>query len=183
MKNKLITKLSNSPLIKQLNADLKERSKPLIEYWLRLSSREQNLLMGAGIIIVATLIFSILSSVVALEQNLRQEYVQSQQYRLDAETMAKQYKNLNSITSNDFSSVNGDKIKGDVSQALNVKNADVLISNNTLTINVANAKFGDVILLLDQLRKSYGLFPDKLKITRLSQSGFVAFTASFTVSN
>lgn len=170
-----------SQFIKNIKIQIIERLKPVKDYWLTLSPREQRLIMGGGIILAAAIAIIGINYAIELRSDLQKQYLRNAQYHFDAEVMAKEYRDLVKTTSNDFSSVNSERIKGDVNNALGNVPFDVILSDNTLTINVAEAPFENALLLLDQLRRSYGLFPIKLKMTRLSKSGFVAFSASFNV--
>lgn len=180
MKKKINLQIKNQ-FIKNITTRMTERLKPLKAYWITLSSREQKLLMSGGIVLVVVIAFMGITSAIELQSDLQKQYLKNAQYHFNAEVMSKEYRDLISITSNDFSSVNSEKIKGDVNNALGNVTFDVILSDNTLIINVAEAPFENSLLLLDQLRRSYGLFPIKLKMTRLSKSGFVAFSASFNV--
>lgn len=156
-----------------------QKLKPLREYWIRQSQRDQQILIILGAAVGLMLILLVITSAVGFKNGLKEEYTGVAQQRIDAQIVAKQYKDLSQITPNDFSTVNSEKVKGDATQILGVKDADVILADNTLSIKATNVKFESVMLFLDQLRKSYGLFPEKLKITRLSQSGYVAFSTSF----
>jgi type II secretory pathway component PulM len=180
LNKKSLLKFDNSTLNLWLD-NLQERLNNVVAYWMRLSSREQQLLGISSILIVLFIIFSIIGSAIDLSNNLEKNYIQYEWYQLNAQSMAKEYKQLNQITSNELSQVTREKVKEDIIQVLDVKNPDVIIADNMITINIANAKFELVILLLEQLRKSYGLFPTKLKFTRLLQSGFIAFNGTFKV--
>lgn len=158
---------------------LQKQLKPLKDYWLGMSQRDQQVLMVVGSVVGLMLIMLIISSGIGFKNSLKDDYTLMAQQRIDAQIIAKQYKELSNITPNDFSSVNSDRIKGDALQVMGIKDAEVLFADNNLTIKVTSTKFDSVMLFLDQLRKSYGLFPNKLKITRLAQSGYVTFSASF----
>jgi type II secretory pathway component PulM len=155
------------------------RLKPIKDYWLRLSGRDQQVLMIAGSIIALMFVVLIISSAIGIKNSLKINYTTIAEQRIDAQIIAQQYKDLSQTTPNDFSSVNSDRIKGDATQILDVKDAEIIFSDNTLSVKVGNAKFEKVMQFLDQLRKSYGLFPNTLTITRLSQPGYVALNVSF----
>ena len=156
------------------------RLQPVREYWKRLTERDQQILLLGGMVLALLLIFSVISAAIDYRQQVKGSYLQLERYRIDAQLIASNYKELANLTPNDFSSVNTDRIKGDSSQIMEVTDADVVLADNTLTVKANNVKFEAAMNFLDQLRKSYGLFPEKLKITRLSQSGYVAFSATFT---
>lgn len=156
-----------------------QRLQPLKDYWFRMPKRDQQVLMIVGVVVGIMLIILIISSAIGFKNDLKADYTSIAQQRIDAQIIAKQYKDLSQITPNDFSNVNSDRVKGDAIQVLGTKDAEVIFADNNLTIKASNVKFESVMLFLDQLRKSYGLFPNKLKITRLAQPGFVAFTTSF----
>ncbi|MCX8514565.1 MAG: hypothetical protein RL017_72 [Pseudomonadota bacterium] len=162
-------------LIKQLD--------PVKNYWLRQTQRDQQILIIASAFVVVLMIVFIISSAVGYTSNLDNQYNSLTAQNIDAQVIARQYNDLSQITANDFSSVNSDRIRQDANQILDDKNADVIIADNVLTINANSIKFDNAMLFLDQLRKSYELFPDALKITRLPQSGYVSFHVSFNNVN
>ena len=181
MKEKLLSLLNKFKDKYQPQVDaLSLRMQPLREYWKRLSEREQQILALGGVFLVLMFLFSIISMGLDFKDGLKQKSMQLERYQIDAQIFAKQYKNVSQINPNDFSSVNTERVKNDAIGILEVKNPDVILADNTLTIKVDNTKFESVVAFLDQLRKSYGLFPAKLKITRLAQSGYVSFSATFT---
>lgn len=152
---------------------------PVKEYWKRLSERDQQILIIGGIFLILFTIFSIISMALSYRENLSDSYRQLGKYKIEAEVIASSYKSLANIMPNDFSSVNSDRIREDAIQILETKDADIVLADNILTIKANNVKFEATMLFLDQLRKSYGLFPSKLKITRMSQSGYVTFSVTF----
>ncbi|MBP9743562.1 MAG: type II secretion system protein M [Burkholderiales bacterium] len=152
---------------------------PVKDYWKRQTQRDQQILLIVAALIGAMLVLFIISSAIDFKNDLKTEYTLMAQQRMDAQIIAKQYKELSQITPNDFNSVNSEKIKGDAKQVLGEGNTEVIFADNILTVKKQNVKFDAVVQFLDQLRKSYGLFPDKLNITRSSQVGYVAFSVSF----
>lgn len=172
-------KLQNSSKLKDLVMELRLRLKPLENYYMSKTEREKQILLIGGVCLVLTFVYLMISSVVSFGNDLEASYNTIQNYRADADDLVRRYKYISKLTPNEFSTVSVDRVKGDVTQVLDTKNPDVQIIDSTLTIKVSKAKFTNVIELLNQLRKSYGMYPDKLKITRLSDSGFVAFNVSF----
>lgn len=178
MKKRNIKVVNNSG-IKNLINILNTKSKPLINYYLSKTERErQILLIGVGFIVLSIL-YLMINSIISFGEDIGNSYKTMQSYRADADDLIKRYKYISKLTPNEFSTITVDRIKGDVSQELDIKNPDVQIIDSTLTIKVGKAKFINVMQLFNQLRKSYGIYPDKLKITRLSDSGFVSFNVSF----
>ncbi len=163
----------------QIN-DLILRLQPLKEYWKQRSEREQQILIIGSIFIVIFIFFSIIGMALDYRNNLRESYHELQRYKIEAEVIAAGNKALANTTPNDFSSVNSDRIKADAAQIMDIKDADIILADNILTVKANNVKFEATMLFLDQLRKSYGLFPSKLVISRLSQSGYVALNVTFT---
>jgi len=172
-------KLANNSKIKDLIVELKVRLKPVENYYLSKTERERQILIVGGACLLLAIVYLMISSIVGIGSDVESSYNTIQSYRADANDLIKRYKYISKLSPNEFSTVNVDRIKGDISQALDVKTPDVQIIDSTLTVKVSKAKFSNVMELFNQLRKSYGIYPDKLKITRLSDSGFVAFNVSF----
>ncbi|MFN8770238.1 MAG: type II secretion system protein GspM [Neisseriaceae bacterium] len=176
-----ISNLKNNKRINEFIKQLQERAKPFIERWVRLTQREKQLLIILSGVIVAFILFSIISAAINIDTQLNKRYDILQAYKLDAQSIQNELKILSKTTANEFSTVSLTRVQGDVTQALGVTNPDVILQDNILTIKADNVSFESVILLLEQLRKSYGVFPTKLKITQ-SRSGYVNFNATFFVS-
>ncbi len=153
---------------------------PVISYWQKLSEREKKLLTLIGILLIFIISFFIISGIITWTNNLTKVYISKQKYMLEAGAISKQYKDIMQTSSNEFSVVKTEQIKNDLINLLDNKNPYVTLENNNLTINLDSAKFDSVMLLLDQLRKTYGIFPNTLKFTKIS-SGYVSFNGSFII--
>ncbi len=178
METKIIEKLFNK-YRPQIDA-LILRLQPLKDYWVKLSGRDQQILIGAGALVALMFIVLIISSALQFNTNLQNDRSILVEQKIDSEIIANQYKDLSDTTPNDFSTVNSDRIKGDATQILDVKDAEIILADNNLNITAKNAKFDKIMQFLDQLRKSYGLFPSTLTITRASQPGYANFKVGFT---
>ena len=154
--------------------------KPIVDYWVRLSRRDQQILMVAGGVIGLMFLVLIITSALQFKNTMEQDYTSLAIQKIDSQIIANQYKNLSLITPNDFSSANSDRIKADVAAIIDVKDAEILLDDNNLNIKAKNVKFEKITQFLDQLRKSYGLFPNRLIITRSSQSGYADFQVGFS---
>ena len=152
------------------------------KYWVTLQPREQQLLAGGSIILVLLAVFWLIGSAIDMQSNLNTSVLKLSQGAIVATSINKEYKDLDSISANSVNQVKNDQVRDDVSSALDTKMVDVLLQDGILTINVGEAEFSRVIILLDQLRNSYGLFPATVKINRLSQPGHIAFNATFMVN-
>ena len=167
--------------IKNVFSNYQPQLKSLSGYWNRLSDREKQLLMAASAAMVLFFSASILSSTLSLQDRLSTDFTETQKDYLKTNILYKQYTEVSQISANEFSKTSQDRIRGDAVQVLATSEPDVTIVGDKLTVNVDSAKFMSIMMFLDQLRNSYGLFPAKLKITRLSQSGYASLNASFIV--
>jgi type II secretory pathway component PulM len=173
---KWLTQIKNHDIVKQNLLILRN-------YWSKQTARDQMILMAVGVIIACALMFLIITGLITYTQNLR----------LTNQTLTTNLANVNYInakltqaqntSSPNFSTVNKDKITNMVKTLANKENFQVGLDNNTLNISGNNFKFDAIIVLLSQLRTTYGLFPDDLTITRLSQSGYVTFNITFNNVN
>ena len=164
-----------------LTEKLKEQSKPLVLRWLQFTAREKQLIIALLVALGGFVIFSIVGWAFDVSSKLEKQYKTVQAYQTSAQTIKNQYSALSKITANEFSDVSLQRIQGDVTQALSINTPDVTLQDNLLIIKADNVLFESAILLIEQLRKSYGIFPSKLKITQ-SRSGYVNFNATFVVS-
>ncbi len=155
------------------------RLQPIKEYWVKLSNRDQQILIGVGVIVAVMFIVLIISSAIQFKTSLQNDNSILIEQKIDSAIIASQYKDLSDTTPNDFSTANSDRIKGDATQILDVKEAEIILADNNLKINAKNVKFEKIMQFLDQLRKSYGLFPSTLTITRASQSGYADLKVGF----
>jgi type II secretory pathway component PulM len=165
-----------------LLANLKEKTEPLVDRWKTLSLREKRLLGGLAAICSIMVMFSIISGAISWANNLEVRYDKLQEFKLTSEFLKKEYSDLSMVTANEFSAVDLARIQGDIKDGLHVNNANVVLQDNLLVIKADNVLFDSVILLLDQLRKSYGIYPSKLKITQ-SGARYVDLNVTFAVSN
>lgn len=169
-----------SPYIQKLVQQLITLAQPVIAYYNRLSEREKQVAYFGVIAVALMFLYLFVSAAYSFQDGLERDYAIVQSYRADVEYLSKIYKDVNQLTPNEFSKVAAERIKGDF--AAIAANPDIEQTNNTLEVNIAQAKFSDTMDVLNQLRKNYGIFPAKLKITRLSKSGYVSFSASFGVN-
>lgn len=174
----------NKTKLQVLNVAM-ERIQPYLKdaknYWVQLSEREQLIVKVGAVSLGLMFLFLLTSSMFSLEGNLK-ESIRTNSIDLNNGKMLNlKMQDLSTITANEFTGVTAEKVKGDITQLFVVKEPDVALNDNTLIINIPGVKFDLVLLFLDQMRKSYGVFPDKLKIYRSSQSGMVDFYATFNV--
>ncbi len=150
-------------------------------YYFELSYREKFLINALGIVFAIFFIFSIGSGIVNFTSAINTNYALLKQYQTDAIILKNQYDSINAASGNQFNEVKLERIKADATSILRIEQPSINLENDTLSVNIDNATFENVILFLDQMRTSYGLFPQKLKITSLASSGSVAFLATFIV--
>ncbi len=161
--------------------NIKIKLQPLINRWTKFTPREKQLLLVISAIFSLFIIFSIIGSCIDLTNRVYNKYATLQSYKISAKMLNKEFNDLNQVSTNTYSEVSVSRIQGDVSQALSIQTPTITIQDNLLTIKADNVLFEPVILLLEQLRKSYGIFPNKLKITQ-SKSGYVTLNATFMVT-
>jgi type II secretory pathway component PulM len=166
-----------NPIVERLEPYLKE----LKDYWRSLSEREQFIVKVGVISLGLMFLFLIASSMFNLENSLKESIKINGTNLSNAKMLNLQQQDLATITANEFTGVTSEKVKGDITQLFTLKTPDVALNDNTLIINLPGVKFDLVMLFLDQMRKSYGIFPDKLKIYRSNQSGMVDFYATFNI--
>ena len=165
--------------IKYLYSKFKKQLEPLKEYWLRLSQRDQQILIIILIMLILTIVYFMIYGAVAYRDKLTKESILNQQQYEESVILAREYKYIKRIPVLDYHTPNSDIIKQDVMQILDVKDADVTVTDNILNIKANNVSFDNVILFLEQLRKAYGMFPMSLKISKLPVSGEVALNISY----
>ncbi len=153
---------------------------PVIIYWKNLNERERKLIILAGILLSFIITFFIISGLITWKNNLIIEFTNKQKYLLEADYISKQYKDVIQTSSNEFSTVKTEQIRNDITNLLDNKNVNITLENNSLFINVDSAKFESIMLLLDQFRKTYGIFPDTLKITKISPE-YASLNMSFII--
>jgi type II secretory pathway component PulM len=170
-----------SPQIEKLLEQIKIRSKPVIDYYNRLNEREKQIVFLGLILLILMFVYLFISGAYSFQTSLEKDYTVIQTYRADAQYLGKIYKDINQFTPNEFSDVSADRLKGDFT-SIAKDPPDVQQIGDNITINVSQAKFSDIMNVLNQSRKTYGIFPSKLRVTRLSEAGYVSFSATFRVS-
>lgn len=176
-----IKKSITHPKVAKIIEQLKVRVKPIVEYYHRLNEREKQIVFFGSILVILVFFYFLISAAYAFQSGLQKEYMVVQTYKADVQYLSKLYKDINSLTPNEFSPVTVESIKGDL-ESISENKPDIELIGTNLTINISQVKFSDIMDALNQFRKSYGIFPDKVRITRLSESGYVSFSASFKVS-
>lgn len=172
---------SLKPFIANLRLKIEPQFKRVIERWNQLQPREQKMVGGLGICLAITLLFMIITGVVAYKARMDMALKNLNSFVVFSRQAALNYKTIKGVEANSFTSVSTDQIKGDVSQVLQVKDPDILIQDGQMTISVPNAQFSQVVTLIDQLRRSYAIFPSQLTITKQTRAGYVSFNATFWV--
>lgn len=177
-----INKGLTHPQIRLLIDKINERLKPVIEYYKRLNEREKQIVFFAGILAILMFFYLIISAAYSFQKGLEKEYAVIQTYKADVDFLSRVYKDINILTPNEFSQADVNTLKNDLT-AISTNPPDIQQIEDVITVNISQAKFSDILNLLQQFRKSYGLFPSKVRVTRLSESGYVSFSASFKVNS
>lgn len=173
-------------LLKQQSNQLWVRIEPQIKIlkdrWTQLLPRERLMLIIMGVFLVVALLFYTVTGLISYKQKLLRDVDGLNQFMLYAEQSKTTFKKLSKIDANKITTPTIDQIKSDIKQILQIDNPDVNLQDGQLVVNIPNAKFSDVMTFLDQLRRSYGLFPEQLNIVRQSKSGYVSFNATFWIT-
>lgn len=167
---KFIDALKKSLLYKKFLVSIEN----LKTYYLSLSAREQNFLTVAFVVVILFVFILIFSSVIKLKNNFDNDVIINKKLLLEVNNLSSSYKQIMLLTPNTFTEATNERISADVRDVLHVKNADITVDNQVVSINIDNVEFNLLMIFLDEVRKSYGLFPIKLKIAKQSMSGFVA---------
>lgn len=152
------------------------------ERWSQLMPRERVLLFVLGIFLVFSLLFLTVSGVVKYKQNIQRDVNSLQQLTLYSLQVSQTFKQLSKADVNQVTAPTIEQMKSDIKQVLQIEDPNVISQDGQITINIPNVQFNLIMTLLDQFRRSYGLFPDKLTIIRQTQGGYVSFNATFWVS-
>lgn len=172
----------SKPQIDKLIEQLKIRIKPAVIYYNHLNEREKQIIFFGFIFLILMSFYLFINTAYNFQTSLEKDYSIIQTYKADTEYLGKIYKDISQQTPNEYSSISAEKIKGDFT-SIAKDPPDVGQIGDILTINISHAKFSDIMNVLNQSRKTYGIFPYKLRITRLSEAGYVSFSASFKVSS
>ena len=165
--------------IKEFYAELKNKLEPLKEYWLRLSQRDQQILIVVFVISLIVVAYMLFNNAINYRAMLIKELENSRLQYEEAIGISKDYRKFSKITANDFITPNSDVIKQEVQQELSARDTEVTITDGILNVKSSEVKFDNVVTFLDNLRKGFGLFPVKMKITRLSIAGYVAISIDY----
>lgn len=181
----VFNRLKNHPKLQSLSAIIKsvikEKIPGLQSFWIKLTNREKLLLGVMSVSILIFILVTIISAAIGFADSLKSSYTMLQTDRIKVTSMNKTYTSLLKTSGNEFSPVKLERIKEDITQILNIKTPDATMQDGVLIIKVDNITFESSMLFLDQMRKSYGLFPEKLVITTAFNPGFIAFRATFKV--
>ncbi len=170
------------PMIVKIIEQVSARTKPIVVYYQHLNEREKQIVFFGGIIAILFVFYLLITGAYSFQSRLEKEYMVIQTYRADVEYLSKLYKDINSITPNEFSPVTADAIKGDLASISPDNAPNIEQIGDTIAITISQAKFSDVMDAINQLRKSYGIFPEKVKMVRLSESGYISCRILFKVA-
>lgn len=143
-----------------------------------LSYREKIIVASMGILIVCYIIFVSISSIIKYRNNLQNTVNNLNTISVSVDQIANRYKSLKNIQPNTTNKIELNNLKQEIKTALQVNNVDVDVQDNQITISGSLVSFEKVILLMEQLKKSYNVFPDKASFVK-AKSGMVSF--SFTI--
>jgi type II secretory pathway component PulM len=177
-----VKKSITHPVIVKVIEQISARAKPVVDYYQHLNEREKQIVFFGGIIAILMIFYLIISGAYSFQSRLEKEYMVIQTFRADVEYLSKLYKDINNLTPNEFSPVTADTIKGDLTAISPDTPPNVEQIGDTIAITISQAKFSDVMNALNQLRKSYGIFPEKVKMVRLSESGYISCRILFKVT-
>ncbi len=183
----IITKFKNyitaMPLYTRNILRLQQSSKLFKVYYFNLTKREQ-ILVGIMLSFVLTLLLMlVVNNFSNLMIRAQQEHMILQSQKFEASNINKNYKNLLNLSANEFNIIKIDKIKEDITQILKINNPDIAKQDDLLTIKLNNITFESALLFLDQLRKSYGLFPTSMSMINLPSPSYINFTVNFRIDN
>lgn len=172
-----LKQLSNSIIVK-----IDPQVKQLQKRWDQLVPRERYLLVLMTICLIITLLYFVISGMIGYQKKLAIEVTDLNKMVLYSEQAKYQVKKLSKAEINKFNQVTTEQIKSDITQVVQIESPVILLQDEQLTIDLPNAKFALVATLFDQLRRSYGIYPDQVNIVKQSQSGYVNVNAIFWVS-
>lgn len=147
--------------------------------WEQLLPRERMLLLGLGVFLALSLVYLTIVGLIKYKNSLELDVINLKRFSLYSTQAAQTYKQLSKIEANKVSTPSIDQIKSDVKQVLDTDNPNVSLQDSQISINIPNAPFNKVMALLDQFRRSYGMYPAQINIIRQSQDGYVSLNAMF----
>lgn len=156
--------------------------KQLQKRWEQFLPRERYLLIAMAAALILSLIYFIISGLISYRNNLEVIVGNLNKTVLYTEQAKYKIKKLSKVDVNKFNQVTVEQIKSDITQVVQIESPVVLIQDEQLSINIPNGQFSLIMTLLDQLHRSYGIFPDQVNIIKQSQSGYVSMNAVFWVS-
>lgn len=176
----LIKKLNdlNNVILVKLDPYIKQIQKR----WEQFLPRERYLIVVMSIILLLSLIYFIISGIISYKNNLDVTVSNLNKTVLYTEQAKYQIKKISKVDVNKFNPVTSEQIKSDIKQVAQIESPVVLIQDEQLSINLTNTQFSLAMMLLEQLHRSYGIFPDQVNITKQSQAGYVNMNAVFWVS-
>jgi type II secretory pathway component PulM len=173
--------MQNNNYIQKLYSRLDPQIILIKNKWRQLRPREKQLVSVMIVFLAVCILFSIGSWLITFNRSLSSEIRNLNKFSLYSKQSANVYKNLNKIEVNSFNNVNSEQIKGDLSQIFNVKNPDINFQDGQLTISLANVEFKQVMIMLEQFRRTYAIFPSQMNIIRQTKSGYVSFSVTFWI--
>ena len=172
-------------LIKQFDG-LKSKFQPQINQlknkWSQLQEREKLLVAIMVACLGFTIVYFSVDAIVRYKKSLRSQVVSLNEFVLYANQSADSFKYLSKLEAKSITTPSLEQIKSDVTQVTAIENPGVNLQDGQLCITIQELQFNQAMALLDQLRRSYGLFPSQLTMNRQAKDGYVSFSAMFWVN-
>lgn len=143
-----------------------------------LSYREKVIIIIGLVIIMLYLLFSGVSIIVKYRYNLQNKVNNLNSISASVDQIANRYKLLKNIHPNATNKIDINNLKQEVKTSLQTDRVDIDVQDNQIIISSSMVAFEKVVLLLEQLKKSYNVFPEKASFVK-TKSGMVTF--SFTI--
>ncbi len=168
--------------IELLKVKFKPQINNLTNKWNQLQDRERILVGLMVASLVCSLLYISVDSIVKYKASLQREVVSLNEFVLYANQASVEFKNLSKLEAKSSMPPSVAQVESDVIQITSIEHPSVNLQDGQLAINIPEVQFNQVMMLLDQLRRSYGLFPDQLTIARKDKDGIVSLSALFWVN-
>jgi type II secretory pathway component PulM len=147
-----------------------------------LSYREKIIVVSMAIFIALYIVLTSIHAIVKYRYSLQNQVNNLKVISVSVDQIANKYKVLKNVQPNSTNKIDINNLKQEIKTALQVNSVDVDVQDNQIIISGSMVSFEKVILLLEQLKKSYNVFPEKASFIK-AKSGMVSFSFTIWMNN
>jgi type II secretory pathway component PulM len=147
-----------------------------------LTYREKVIVIALAVFTALYIVFISINAIIKYRYSLQNQVNNLKVLSVSVDQIANEYKVLKNVQPNSTNKIDINNLKQEIKTELQVNTVDVDVQENQIIISGSMVSFEKVILLLEQLKKSYNVFPEKANFVK-AKSGMVSFSFTIWMNN